>query len=139
MSPLPLGSWAGRAQPSAERRRRRACSSQPLGRQGGALPGEWRWLGPGQAKATPLTLLPSNPPPQPVATNVSRGAPAPFLLLSGCYWGNWPWPPNWEPLPHPNPLSFSHSLSPSELRPWRLTPMGQATWLSPQCPHTPVT
>lgn len=105
---------------------------------GGTLLGDRHWLGPGQAKAAPLTVLPSNPPLQPVATNVSRGAPAPFLLLSGCYWGNWPWPANWEPLPHPHPLSSSIHSPPSELSPWRLIWMGQATWPSPLCPHTSV-
>lgn len=61
-------------------------------------------------------LEPFSPPtliPQPVATNVSRGAPAPILLLSGCYWGNWPWPANWEP----HPALLCHLLSPLQAQP----------------------
>lgn len=88
------------------------CSSQPSGGPG------WTWPGGGTGwgeagQGLIINPSPSDPPSQPVATNVSRGAPAPFLLLSGCYWGNWPWPANWEPLPHPNLLSSTHSPSPS--------------------------
>nr|XP_055123440.1 uncharacterized protein LOC129475408 [Symphalangus syndactylus] len=73
-----------------------------------------------------------------VATNVSRGAPTLFLLLSGCYWGNWPWPANWEPLSHANLLSSSTHYSHSKPSPWRLTWMRQVSWPSPLSPHTPI-
>lgn len=53
-----------------------------------------------------------------------------FLLLSGCYWGNWPWAANWEPLSHPSLLFPSAHFPHSTPSPWRWTWMGQATWLS---------
>lgn len=75
---------------SAAEERRRACTG------GSARPGP------------AINPSPLHPPLQPVDTNVSRGALAPFLLLSGCYWGNWPWPANWESLP-PTPNSLPSS------------------------------
>lgn len=97
-----------------------------------ALAGVW------PAEGHAITLLPSNPPLQPVATNVSRGAPAPFLLLSGCYWGNWPWPANWEPLPPPPCSPLPLTPPPLQAQPLETDLMGQATWPSPPCPQHPV-
>lgn len=106
-------------------------------RQGGLSQDTGAGWGVASPGATWITLLPSAPPLQPVATNVSRGAPAPFLLLSGCYWGNWPWPANWEPLPHSILFSSSTYSPHSKPSSWRLTWMGQATWSSPPCRQHP--
>uniref|UniRef100_A0A2K5CBW6 PWWP domain-containing protein n=1 Tax=Aotus nancymaae TaxID=37293 RepID=A0A2K5CBW6_AOTNA len=62
----------------------------------------------------------------------------PFLLLSRCHWGNWPWPANWEPLFHPSLLSSSTYFSHSKPSPGRLTWTEQATWPSTLGLHAPV-
>lgn len=57
-----------------------------------------------------------------------KRSPAPFLLLSGCYWGNWPWPANWEPSPTP-PALLLH-FSPTVSGP------GRSIWPSSPGPNT---
>lgn len=91
-------------------------------------------LGGGRAFQGARLAHASNPSPlnHPAACSHQcfKRSPAPFLLLSGCYWGNWPWPANWEPFPTQPALlhSFPH-CTPS---PWRLI------WPSPLGP-TPMT